>query len=436
MEWWLILLILGALLGVFFVIGVPVAFAFMGVNIIGFYLFVGGVESLKLLVPSAFDGIAHFTLVAVPLFIFMGEALFHTGLAKIMIDNLGKWVGHARGSLSLLAIIGGTLFAMISGSAVSGVAVFGATLVPEMRERGYGKPMIFGPVLGAGSLATVIPPSILVVIIATLSQQSVGRLLVAAVVPGLILAFSYFVYILVRARLQPHLAPPYAAEAVSWGERLRALGAILPLSLLILLVLGSIFFGVATPSETAALGATGVLVLAALYGTLSWARVKSAFMATVSVTTMVFMIVMSSTAFGQLLAFTGVARELVDLAVNLPVSPIVIVLAMQILLIIMGMFIEDISILLITIPLFFPIIRSLGLDEVWFGILMLMNMQMAIISPPFGLLLFTLKGVVPDATLGEIYRSSIPILFILLAVLILLIVFPDLVTWLPRISNA
>jgi tripartite ATP-independent transporter DctM subunit len=325
---------------------------------------------------------------------------------------------------------------MISGSAVSGVAVFGATLVPEMRERGYGTPMIFGPVLGAGSLATVIPPSILVVIIASLSQQSVGRLLVAAVVPGLILAFSFFVYILVRARLQPHLAPPYVAEAVSWGERLRALGVILPLSVLILLVLGSIFFGVATPSETAALGATGVLVLAALYGRLSWAGVKSAFMATVSVTTMVFMIVMSSTAFGQLLAFTGVARELVDLAVNLPVSPIVIVLAMQLLLIVMGMFIEDISILLITIPLFFPIIRSLGLDEAWFGILMLINMQMAIISPPFGLLLFTLKGVVPDATLGEIYRSSFPILFILLAVLILLIVFPDLVTWLPRISNA
>jgi tripartite ATP-independent transporter DctM subunit len=282
----------------------------------------------------------------------------------------------------------------------------------------------------------VIPPSILVVIIASLSQQSVGRLLVAAVVPGLILAFSFFVYILVRARLQPHLAPPYVAKAASWGERLRALGVILPLSVLILLVLGSIFFGVATPSETAALGATGVLVLAALYGRLSWAKVKSAFMATVSVTTMVFMIVMSSTAFGQLLAFTGVARELVDLAVNVPVPPIVIVLAMMLLLIVMGMFIEDISILLITIPLFFPIIRSLGLDEVWFGILMLMNMQMAIISPPFGLLLFTLKGVVPDATLGEIYRSSIPILFILLAVLILLIVFPDLVTWLPRISNA
>jgi tripartite ATP-independent transporter DctM subunit len=435
MEWWLILIILSVLLLLFFMIGVPVAFSFMFLNIIGFYFWVGGLESIKLLVPSAFDGIAIFTLVTVPLFIFMGEAMFHTGLAKILVDNLAKWVGRAPGSLSLIGVVGGTIFAMMSGSSVSGVAVFGSTLVPEMKERGYANQMIYGPILGAGSLSVVIPPSILIVIVATLSQQSVGHLLIAGVVPGIILASLYFVYIVIRAKLQPHLAPPFGPKSVNWGERFWALLVISPLSILIFLVMGVIFLGVATPSEAAALGATGVLVLASAYGKLSWKAIKITLTATVTVTAMVFMVVLSATAFGQLLAFTGVARELGKLAINLPVPPIVVVMAMQVILIFMGMVIEDISILMITIPLFFPVIRSLGFDPMWFGIVMLVNMEMATISPPFGLLLFTLKGVVPGATIGEIYRSSIPILLLVLTLLIILLIFPGVVTWLPGLSQ-
>jgi tripartite ATP-independent transporter DctM subunit len=432
MEWWLILSVIIALLLALFLTGIHVAIAFMFLNIIGFYVWVGGLESLKLLVPSAFEGIAHFTLVTVPLFILMGEVLFHTGLAKMLIDNLAKWVGRVPGSLSLLSIGGGTLFAMMCGSAVSGVAVFGSTLGPEMRKRGYADSMIYPSILGAGSLATVIPPSILIVLIATLSRQSVGDMLLGGIIPGFILAAFYFVYFVARARFQPHLAPPIEGHRASLAERMRALLVIAPLSLLIFLVLGVIFVGVATPSEAAALGASGAVILAAAYGMITWNGLKKALMSSISVTAMILMIVMSASAFGQLLAFTGVARSLVEVATALPVAPIVIVMIMQLILLVMGMVMEDISILLISIPLFFPIILSLGVDPLWFGILMLINMEIAIVSPPFGLLLFTLKGVTPEASMADIYRSAIPVCLIILALLVLLMIFPDLATWLPR----
>jgi len=435
MEWLVTLIIIGGLLLSFLLSGIPVAFAFLSLNIIGFVVWGGGIESVRLLVSSGYDTIAAFPFVAVPLFILMGEALFHSGLAKLMIDNLGKWIGRLPGSLSLIAVASGTLFAMMSGSAVSGVAVFGSTLAPEMRERGYSKPMIYGPILGAGSLATIIPPSILTVILAALSTQSVGKLLIASVVPGFILAGLYTAYILVRAQLQPHLAPAFGPPRVSWGEKVKALVVISPLSILIFLVLGVIFLGVATPSEAAALGATGAFVLAAFYRRLGWASIKKALSATVMVTAMVFMIVMSATSFSQLLAYTGVARELGDLATGLPVAPIFIVIIMQVILIFMGMFIDDISMMMITIPIFFPVIRALGFDPMWFGILMLVNLEMAIISPPFGLLLFTLQGVVPDTSLGDIYRAAIPIFFLILTLLIIVLIFPSVVTWLPELMK-
>jgi tripartite ATP-independent transporter DctM subunit len=432
MEWWITLSVIIAVLLALFMTGIHVAIAFLFLNIIGFYAWVGGLDSLKLLVPSAFEGIAHFTLVTVPLFILMGELLFHTGLAKMLIDNLAKWVGRVPGSLSLLSIGGGTIFAMMCGSAVSGVAVFGSTLGPEMRQRGYANAMIYPSILGAGSLATVIPPSILIVLIATLSRQSVGDMLLGGIIPGFILASFYFTYFVVRAWLQPHLAPPFERHRVSLAERIKALVVIAPLSVLIFLVLGVIFLGVATPSEAAALGAAGAVVLAAAYGMLTWERLKNALMSSISVTAMILMIVMSASAFGQLLAFTGVARSLVEVATSLPVAPIVIVMIMQLILLVMGMVMEDISILLITIPLFFPIILALGVDPLWFGILMLINMEIAIVSPPFGLLLFTLKGVTPEATMAEIYLHAIPVCLIILALLALLMIFPDLATWLPR----
>ncbi|MBI4286763.1 MAG: TRAP transporter large permease subunit [Chloroflexi bacterium] len=431
MDWWIVLIIVGGLLMAFFFSGMPVAFGFLSLNVIGILVWMGGIEQLRLLVPSAFASVGVFTLVVVPLFILMGEVLFQTGLVKLIIDALSKWVGRVRGSLSLIAIGAGTIFAMMSGSAVSGVAVFGSTLAPEMRTRGYRNEMIYAPLMAAGSLATMIPPSVLAVVVATLSQQSLGKLLIAGVIPGLLLAFLYAAYILGRCYIQPHLAPSFAPPKVTWGERLKGLLVIAPLAIIIFLVLGIIFLGIATPTESAALGATGSLILAAAYRRLTWQTLKKSFLGTVSVTAMVFSILISANAFSQLLAYTQVLSEMSALATSLPVPPIVIVIIMQLIMFIMGMFIDSFSMGMIAVPLFFPVIRVLGLDPLWFGLLMMVNMEAGTVSPPFGIVLFTLKGVVPDATMGDIYRAGIPVFLCIAVLLILVLLVPPLATWLP-----
>ncbi|MBI4284642.1 MAG: TRAP transporter large permease subunit [Chloroflexi bacterium] len=434
-EWWVSLLVIGGILISFFLSGLPVAFAFLTFNIIGFVVFMGGVQNLSLLVPSAFASVTSFAWVPAPLFIFMGEIIFQSGLAKMMVDSVAKWIGRIHGSLSLVGIAAGTIFAMMSGSSLSGVAVFGSTLVPEMKRRGYQKPMIYAPILAAGGLATLIPPSVLTVILAALAQQSLGKLLVASFIPGFMLAALYATYILVRGKLQPHLAPDFAPPRVTWRDRMKAVVLILPLGIIIFLVLGVIFVGVATPTEAAALGAVGTVVLAAAYRRLTWQGIKKALMETAKVNVMVFTIIMSATAFSQVLAFTGATRELAKLAVSLPIAPILIVAATQVVMIVAGMFMDTLSMMMIFIPIFFPAIHTLGLDPIWYGILMLVNLEMAGVSPPFGLLLFTLKGVVPDATMGDIYRAGIPVCLLIGTLLALLLFFPSLVTILPQLMK-
>ena len=433
MEWWITLIIIIGLLMAFFLSGMPVAFGFLSLNIIGLLVFMGGIDKLRLLIPSSFASIGHFALVVIPLFILMGEVLFQTGLGKLMVDNVAKWVGRVRGSLSLVTVTAGTIFAMMSGAGVAGVALFGSTMGPEMESRGYSKEMTYGPILGAACLAVMIPPSILIVVVATISQQSVGSLLIAAVIPGFIMAGLYAVYFLVRGWLQPHLAPSFSVPHITWGQRFKALAVISPLIGIIVLVLLIIFLGIATPSEAAAIGVTGAFILAAAYRKLTWEATRKALLGTIKVTAMVFMILLSASAFSQLLAFTGTIREMGMLATSLPVSPILIVVVMQVIMIIMGMFIDDFSIIMIATPIFFPVIRSLGLDPMWFGILMAVNMEMATITPPFGIFLFALKGVLPNATMGDVYRAGIPIFFLVLLLLVLLLFVPSLVTWLPTL---
>ncbi|MFC1955135.1 TRAP transporter large permease subunit [Chloroflexota bacterium] len=433
MEWWGTLLIIFALLLAFLLTGVPVAFAFMSVNIIGFFIWFGHIPGLYLLVPTAYSGTANFGYVAIPLYVLMGEVLFHTGLASMMIDNMAKWVGKVPGILSLLGVAGGTIFAMMSGSSVGATATFGAVLTPEMRRRGYQNEMIYGPIMAAGSLAVLIPPSVITVLVATVSQQSVGKLLIASVVPGFILSALYVGYILVRGYLQPHLMPVFTPPKVTWGERMVALATTLPLALIIFVVLGLVFFGVATPSESAALGATSAIILAAAYGRLSWSVMKKALLAAIGVTVMLLMIFMSASAFSQLLAFTGVIKALSYIALSAPVPSIVIIIIMQAILAVLGMFIDDISMIMITIPLFFPIIRVLGFSDAWFGILLLVQMELGSITPPFGLLLFTMKGVVPGSRMEDIYRSALPFCLLVVILLILILIFPQLATWLPNL---
>jgi tripartite ATP-independent transporter DctM subunit len=433
MEWYYTLTIIFAVFLLLMAVGVPIAFAFLAINVVCCYIFWNGAAGLSQLVLSISSSVTHYTIVSVPLFVLMGEVMFRSGIASKMMDVLDSWFGRLPGRLALMSVAGGTVFAALTGSGSAATAMLGKLLVPDMEKRGYHKAMTLGPIMGAGGLAIMIPPSALGVLLAALGQFSVGDFLVAIIVPGLMMSVAYAIYIIVRCWLQPHLAPAYPVAPIALRQKLiNTLLYIFPLFFVMFLVVGLIFLGVATPTESAALGALGTFLLAALYGGLSWRMVKESLFSSMRITVMLLMIITGSTAFSQILAFTGATSGLADLATSANVPPIVVVIIMQLILILMGMFMEPLSIMMLTVPIYYPVIQAFGYDPVWFGAIMLLNMEMATISPPFGLNLFVMRGVAPKGvTMGDVYAASIPFLLLDLLVMAILLAVPPLVLWLP-----
>jgi tripartite ATP-independent transporter DctM subunit len=311
--------------------------------------------------------------------------------------------------------------------------MLGATLVPEMEKRGYQKPMSLGPIMGSGCLAIMIPPSGMAVIMCSLGQFSVGKTLIAIIVPGLLMAFSYAVYIILRCWRQPHLAPVYAVPPLPLSEKIvAAVRYILPLAFVVLAVTGVIFLGIATPTEAAATGTAATFVLAAAYKALNWNLLKKATLASLQVTIMVFTIISGAMAFAQILAYTGATARLSELAISLPVPPICVVIIMQIVVLILGCFMDVVAIMMICLPIFMPVITQLGFDPVWFGTMFLLNIETAMITPPFGISLFVMKGVAsPDTTMKDIYLGGLPFVYLNLLVMALILFIPPIALWLP-----
>ncbi|MFO0989457.1 MAG: TRAP transporter large permease [Alphaproteobacteria bacterium] len=432
MEWWGYLAVILVLLTVFFLSGLPIAFSFALFNLIGVLLWMGGPENLSLLTVSAFASIVSFPLIAVPLFILMGELLFQSGVVAIVLDGVAKWLVGLRGNLALVAVTAGTLFGTMSGSAVSGVAVLGSTLAPEMRKRGYSKELSLGPILGSGCLAMIIPPSVLAVLLGSLGQIPVGDLLISGIIPGVLLALCYAVYIIARVRLNPALAPAVDEKRYSWGEKFRALAIMAPILIVTLLIWGVLLFGVATPSEAAAIGVFGALLVMAIYRRLTWTAVKKSLFDTVKISGMIFLIIVGASAFTQILAFTGTTSKIVGLASQSGFSPTIVLIGMMLTMILLGSFLDELALLMISIPIYMPVATALQFDPVWFGLLMLLTLEIATISPPYGLALFVLKGVVPDASMGDVWKASIAYMTISTLVLATIMVIPDIATWLPR----
>jgi tripartite ATP-independent transporter DctM subunit len=434
--WWYLAFFFGGLGGLL-LIGMPVAFAFMLVNLVGVYVFWGGAIGLQQLILSIDSSVSTFVLVPVPMFILMGTVMFHSGIAYKMIDVLDEWLGRIAGRLAVLAVGAGALFATLTGVAMGSVAMLGSTLSPDMERRGYAKSMSLGPILASGSLAIMIPPSALAVILAGLGKFSIGKLLVGIILPGFLLALVYVTYIVIRCWLQPSLAPAYSVEPTPLPRRLRnTLVHVLPPMSIILLVIGTIFAGIATPTEAAAVGALLSFLVALLYGRLSWAVIKKAVGSATSLSVMVLIILTGSAAFGQLLSFSGVTPAITRLATDLPVDPIVVLILMQLVVILLGMFIEQTSIVMVTIPIFMPIVGAMGWDPIWFGAIMMLNLEMATISPPFGLSLFVMKGIASEGTtMGDIYRAALPFVGLNLIVMGLMIAFPAIVLWLPGLMG-
>ncbi len=434
-EWVSTLAFFFGLLMLLMLSGMPVAIGFITLNIVGLYFFLGGAGSLALLATSSFSSIGQFALIPIPLFILMGELLMRTGLAAKTVEAVDLWIGRVPGRLSLSSVGGGTLFGALSGASMASVAMLGSTLVPEMSKRGYKPAMSVSSILAGGGLAVLIPPSALGVLLGALAKVSIAELLIAGLLPGIVLAVMYFAYFALRATLQPALAPPYDAPPTSLRQKLSALLTVAPLLSLIVVVTGFIFLGIATPSESAAMGVVATLVLAACYGRLTWEAVQRSLMAAMTTTAMMLLVIVGSTGFSQLLAATGATSSLVASVGELDLGPILTIVIMQIIVLVLGCFIDTISIMLVAIPVFMPIVQAMGIDQIWFCILILVQLELAGITPPFGVLLFVMKGVQQHLRILEIYGAALPIVVIQIILVAILMIFPEIVTLLPGMLN-
>jgi tripartite ATP-independent transporter DctM subunit len=437
MDWSLTLIFIFGSLIVLMLSGLPVAFCFLAINaVMGFFLW-GGISGLQQLILNIFQSITVFNLLPVPLFILMGEVMYHSGLVVHLIDAIDKWMGRLPGRLALLTVCGGSIISTLSGASMGSTAMLGSTIVPEMEKRGYQKPMTLGPVLGSGGLAVMMPPSSLAVLLGAIGEISIGRLLMAIIIPGLIMAALYAVYIIGRCFLQPSMAPLYLVSRSTLAEKVKsAVKYVLPMGIIVFLVIGVIFLGIATPTEAAATGTAGTFLLAAAYGRLNWKLVKISARNSFSLTGMIFTIIVGATGFSQTLAYTGASQGLVDFTLNLALPPIMIVIAMQIVLIFLGMFMGQVAIMLITLPIFMPVIYTHQFDPVWFGVLFLINMEMALTTPPFGHSLFVMKSVAPSGTtMQEIYGAAMPFLVCDAIAMAVVIAAPPIALWLPSVMH-
>jgi tripartite ATP-independent transporter DctM subunit len=426
------LLIVGAFLFLL-ATGMPIAFCFLVLNILGVYFFWGGTGGLEHLTISIYASLATFKLLPVPLFVLMGEVMFQSGIASVMLDTIDKWITRLPGRLGLMAVAGGALLATLTGTSIASVALLGNILLPQMEKRGYKKPMAIGPIIASGGIAMMIPPSALAVLLCAIGEISVGRVLIAIILPGLIMAALYASYIAIRCKLQPSLAPAYEVGYTSLSDKLKAtVRDIFPLAFIIFMVIGVIFFGIASPSEGAATGALATVVVCMCYGRLNWVVFRKSVESTIRITVMMFMIIAGSTAFSQILAYTGASAGMIEMLVGFEMRPLFILMMMQFILIILGTFMDPVSMMMLSLPVFMPIVKALQFNQVWFAVIMLINLELATKTPPFGMLLFVMKGVAPpDTTMGDIIKAEFPFLLLDLAAMILVMVFPILALWLP-----
>ena len=445
MEWyWTLASLISAIL-MLMAIGLPVGIAFITVNVVAAVVYLGGAggffeiaeRGVGILAGNAFESMTTFALVPIPMFLLMGELFFHNGLANRMFTAVEKLMGRVPARLSYVTVAGGTAFATLSGSSMGSTALLGTLMVPEMTKRGYKKHMSIGPILGTGGLAMLIPPSALAVLLGTLAGLDIGKLLIAGILPGLILALMYIVLIYVMAKRDPDAAPAYDIEFVSWATRLKLLCTdVLPMISVVMGVIVLIIAGIATPSEAAAFGCLGVLILAVCYRSLTFKSTWTSMEGAARVTVMALLIIFGSATFSQILAFSGASSGLISWVTQFDLDPLVMLLFMFGILLILGMFMDQLSMMLLTVPIFFPLAIKFGFDPIWFAVIVLLAMEISFTTPPFGLLLFVMQGVSPPETkFSEICLAALPFMACAMLLVVLIVIFPGIATWLPSLGS-
>lgn len=416
-------------------LGIPVAIAFLALNIIGAFLFMGGAAGLDQIARNTMLSVSSFSLAPIPLFVLMGEVLFQSGLAFKVIEGIERLILRVPGRLAVVSVVSGTVFSAISGSTIATTAMLGSAMTPTMLARGYHPSMAMGPVIAIGGVDMLIPPSGLAVLLGSLAGISISGLLIAGVVPGILLAIFFVSYIVVRVRMNPLLAPVDDDVPLQGWERYRMFFVyVLPLISIFAVVVGSMASGIATPTESAALGALATIIFALLYRALSLKILVSSVQATLAVSGMVLFIIVGATGFAQMLGFSGASDGLLKIIISQGFSPFTVVIAMLIILLVLGSFVDQVSMMLLTLPFFMPLVIGMKIDTIWFGVLFLFTMQIGLMSPPFGLLAITMKSVVPrHLTMWQVYLSAIPYVTIVFLMMVAILFFPAIVTWLPNL---
>lgn len=435
MEWYVTLIFGIIILFALFLSGAPIFLAFLGAILIGVYIVIGP-AGFPMFVNSILDTATTTSLASIPLFILMGELLFRSGTMEVLFDSIDKLVGKVKGRQYVLVVVLSAVFGALSGVAMAVAAMLGRAIMPGMHNRGYDKSIAAGLIIGGASLAPIIPPSLLAIIVGSLAEVSIAKLLIAGVLPGLLIGGIFLAYVFTRILINSSLAPAITTNErseVTFNQKVIAIFRTLPFLIVIFSVMGFIMLGIATPSESAATGVVGSLLTAAIYRKLTLKMIWSSLIASVTVSSMILAIMAMSKMFTQLLAFTGATSELVTIVANLGYSPTIMLLIMLAVPFVLCMFIDTIAVILLSIPIYQPVVNALEFDPVWFWLLFLINITLGAITPPFGYTLFAFKAVVPEMTIGQVYRATWPFVGLFILGIAIIITFPAIATWLPEL---
>lgn len=433
MEWWLIGLVMFIGLFVIIMFGTPIGFGLFAISLITAFV-LWGTKGWITLIAGSFSALTNYLLMAAPLFIFMGICVEISGLGNDAFTALEKWLGNLRGGLAIATVATATVFGAATGFSSTGSAALGPVALPEMDRRKYDPGLALGAMGGGSALGSLIPPSVPLLMYGFLANTSVSKLFMAGVMPGILASILFMVYIYIRVTLNPALAP--GGFRATWSDRLMSSWRLMPLLILILLVLGSLWVGIATPTEAAALGALGAFIMTIGYGRLKWRTFKRILSDTIQITTMVFTIIIGALAFGEILSYTGFVTSFSEVIANLPVAPWTIILLTMVATIFLGCFLDTTAILFLTLPIYVPIVAALGFDMVWYGILIVINCEIGSLTPPVAVNLFVLKAVAPKHwTMGQAIMGTMPYWFLYTAVLVAVAFVPQIALWLPSLTG-
>ncbi len=411
----------------------PVAFAMAIVGAVGFGILTTPTAALSMITSDLYETFSSYSLTVIPLFVFMGQIAFHVGISRRLFNTAYQWLGWLPGGLAMATVGACSAFGAICGSGPATAATMAAVALPEMRRYGYSMELGGGAVAAGGSLGMLIPPSVVFIVYAIMTEQSIGKLFIAGIVPGILISIMFCVQIYIQCRRRPELGP--AGPRTSWRQKLVSLAGVSETLILFIVVMGGMFLGYFTPTEAAAVGAAGSLAIAAAKRQLTWKMLTRSLMETVRTSCMVMIIVTGAVMFGHFLARTRIPYELADWLAHLPLPGAMIIGLIILFYLVAGCFVDALALVLLTIPIFYPVITELGYDPIWFGVIIVVVTQMGVISPPVGVNVYVVSGIERDVPLTTLFRGALPFLYTLIIAAIILVAFPSISTFLPALTK-